>query len=151
MMKTDLDSMGVDLSLAPAPETRTEPAKAAPTPPVAKVAPVSEVIPSSKQAHRPEPEPLADQMAKPTELENFDLETRCAREQTPVSPKETDKKAQQKATGTVAEARPTAAAESAELTEADIAVLQDVLEVYRAAKNLIAAVSNLISGGMKRP
>ncbi len=135
MIKTDLDSMRLDLSLVSAPKVAAVPAKA-PTPVVAKhvpAVPATEAIPATEAPHEPQPEPLVEQTATPSRHQ------------------ETETSALPKASIPSAKPRSTAGLELAELTDADIEALQELLGAFRAIKNLVAAISNLASGDVKLP
>ena len=147
MIKTDLDSMGVDLSLVPDP-TAAEPAK---TPTAAKPSPVPKAIPSAETSPEPQPEPMADQRPESAASPAPEVETGPVAAPASVTQEVAALKEEVAATSPTRESRAVAASESLELTDADLEALREMLGAFRAVKNLFTAISNLISGGMKQP
>jgi hypothetical protein len=147
MLKTDLDTMGVDLSLV-APLESAAVVAAVPTPLVAKHVPTTEAIPATQARQEPQPGAAAE-LTRPTESTAVDVETAPAQAATPSRHQETETSALSKASISRAKPRTTAGSEPVELTDADIEALRELLGAFRAIKNLVAAISNLASGDVK--
>lgn len=147
MVKTDLDSMGVDLSLVTVSEAPAE-TKPSPTPTVAKVGPVSELIPTTQAPPEPKPEPILD---APLETAGAHFDTAPTPAPTPPGQERKTERPRPAARSRISEPRSPAGTESTELTEADIEALREMLSAFRAIKNLFAGISNLMSGVMKQP
>ena len=143
MVKTDLDSMAVDLSLVAAPEPPAA-AKPAETTPVAKHGPVPETTPTPEESAQPEKESVAEPEQEPEQSRAEDIE--------PVD--RTSEEADTTAGASDAVSAPQAtgyASESLELSDEDIEAFREMLDAFRAIKNLFSGLSHLISGGMKQP
>ncbi len=149
MIKTDLDSMGVDLALvAAAPQATAAIAQPAPTPTVAKQAPATELIPPPKALAEPLPEGPGE-LKETTESTVVDHEAVSASAAIPSRQEETETRALAKASIPSAKPRTTAGSERVELTDADIEAFRELLGAFRAIKNLVTAISDLVSGDAK--
>jgi CO dehydrogenase/acetyl-CoA synthase delta subunit len=125
MVETDLESMGVDLSLAAAPAA-AEPKAAAAKPAPAKAAP----------APAPKPAPVKAEEVKPV-----------AEAPTPVKPAE-EVKAPSAEPAPVEAAAPAGEAPD-QLTDEEIEALKELVSIFRVIKNFFTGLSILASG--KRP
>lgn len=133
MVETDLDSMDVDLSLAPAPE----PAKAAPA--AAKAAP-AKAKPEPKKA-KAAPKPKAEPKAAPeAEAEAPKPKAVPKKEEAPAKPiKAVEKKEPEVATEA-------AEGVEVELSDEEIEALREMLAMFRSVKNLFTGLGKVLSG-----
>ncbi len=151
MVRTDLDSMGVDLSLVAVPKEQAD-AKPAASPAVAKEKQVSQAAPSPKPpAVEPQAESVTEQKAPTDESITEDVGSVPSPEPSSVVPQETGTMELTSGPSQMPGARKTADAESVELSDADIEALRELLAAFRAIRNLLSGLSHLVSGVMKQP
>lgn len=131
MNKTDLESLHVDLSLAPSAE---EPppevtAKISPKKPDAAQPPIPEQKLTPEPLEQPEPEIVAVQVKAP-EPQVTDATQRAEFQKSPA----------------VGVPKPQGATAEVELTNQDIEALRELLRIFNTVKNTISAISRLMSG-----
>jgi carbon-monoxide dehydrogenase catalytic subunit len=133
MVETDLKSMGVDMSLAPA-EAPAPPAKEAPA---AKAAPAAKPASAAKPAEK-KPAPAAAPAAAPLAEAPATPAPAPKQEAPPAKPKPA-----------AAAAKPATEEEEAlmgQLTKDDIQSLKEMAGVFKAVKNLATGLGSLLSG-----
>jgi CO dehydrogenase/acetyl-CoA synthase delta subunit len=151
MAKTDLESMGVDLSLVAVPKEPAD-AKPAATPTAALQEPVSQAAPSLKPpVVEPQAETLTEKKAPTEELITEDVGSLPSPQPSSAVPEEMGAIAPPSVPGQKPAALKTPDdAESMELSDADIEALRELLGAFRAVKNLFTGVSQLVSGVMRQ-
>lgn len=140
MIQTDLDSMGVDLSLVAVPAEQAE-AKPAPAPAVAK----------EKAAPEPKP-PVAEPQAESVGEQQAPIDESIPSPESSLAVPE-EAKAAALPSGAIPASRPTKTpeTESVELSDEDIEALRELLGAFRAIRNLLTGLSRVASGLMKQP
>jgi CO dehydrogenase/acetyl-CoA synthase delta subunit len=149
MMKTDLGSMGVDLSLVIAPQA--SPSTVASIADDLREIPGSEAARSPKKAELLQTVPATQTDSSPAVSAIPDLEAAPAPQLTPLTHESTGVGRSQQAPSPTSESPTPAGPGSMELTRADVEALRELLGAFRAVKNLVTGIAHLISKGTKEP